>query len=149
MRSDMAALWLACRRVGAPRCASCCAVAAAVGQPARLCAPAAHGAVDVPVTAVVTCSTISRTEFRRALDEAEDMGKSLSIDKDGEDMDRYFAAMDTSGDGEVGLKEFLAVRTRFTQHGPQWREPAAPMLPTWRRAHAACHQRSLPRDLLA
>lgn len=55
-------------------------------------------------------STISRDEFKHALDEASEMGMKLTIPHDSEVMDRYFAAMDTDGDEQVGIKEFLAVR---------------------------------------
>lgn len=55
-------------------------------------------------------STISRDEFRHAMDEAQDMGLKLSIVKDSALLDQYFVAMDKDGDENVGIKEFIAVR---------------------------------------
>lgn len=51
--------------------------------------------------------TISRGEFRRALTEAQDMGKKLAEDGSNPDMKALFEALDVDGNGQISVEEFF------------------------------------------
>mmetsp|Transcript_2261 Transcript_2261/g.7533 ORF Transcript_2261/g.7533 Transcript_2261/m.7533 type:complete len:568 (-) Transcript_2261:158-1861(-) len=51
--------------------------------------------------------TISRGEFKRALTEAQDMGKKLAEDGSNPDMKALFEALDVDGNGQISVGEFF------------------------------------------